>query len=167
MRRSLLFLAAAAVAVLVVAIPVNPQGLRVGQFSGTFRHWAHFGTGLKYPGFVNIYPDGSLTVSGGKGIHGVWERTSVRNIHATSFFSNFDDPNNLYIERHRCSLDYSADFNSYQGTEFAETVGCPTPLSCPDPLDPNTVWTRAPWSPPNGFPISGNRVGLVAPGPLP
>lgn len=168
-RRSVL-MAAAVIAALVVTMPANPQGpsgWRFGQFWGTFVHWAQFGTGLKYPAFVTMSADGTLTVSGGTGIHGVWERTGARSVQATSFLQNFDATCNFIgVERHRCLLNYSADFDSYQGTEFAETISCPTPLTCPDPLDPKTQWTPAPWAGPNGFAISATRVELVAPGPL-
>jgi len=168
-RRSLL-MAAAVVAALVVTIPANSQGVlarRVGQSWGTWVHWAHFGTGLKFPALVTINVEGTLTVSGGTGIHGVWERTGLRSIHATSLLQILDAAGNaIGLERHRCSLGYSADFNSYQGTEFAETVSCPTPLTCPDPLGPKTKWTPALWAPPTGIQVSATRVELVAPGPL-
>ena len=170
MIRRTLFMAAVVVVALAVTIPANPQGAqpgRWGQFWGTWVHWAHFGTGQKFPALVTISVDGTLTVSGGTGIHGVWERTGVSSIRATSLLQNLDAAGSVIgLERHRCSLDYSDDFNSYQGTEFAETVSCPTPLTCPDPLDPETKWTPASWAPPAGIQVSATRVGLVAPGSL-
>ena len=91
----------------------------------------------------------------------------MRSIHATSLMQNLDATGNVIgLERHRCSLDYSADFSRYAGTEFAETISCATPLTCPDPLDPNAKWTPASWAPPTGFPVSAERVEVVAPGPL-
>ena len=166
MSRRSLFMAAAVVAALAVMIPANPQGLTPGQFTGTFRHWAHIFDG-KYPAIVTMNADGTLTATGSTGIQGVWERTGARTVHAMSLLVVHDASGAVVsLERHRCLLEYSLDFNSYQGMEFSESVACPTELSCPDPVDSNTKWTPAPWAP-NGFPISGARVKVVAPGPLP
>jgi hypothetical protein len=132
-------------------------------------HWVDFGLGMAYTGFLTINADGTFTVSGSPGpaIHGVWERTGLRGVNFTALLQNFDSTGNLVgLERHRCSFHYSDDFNSYTGKEFAETAGCPTPLTCPNPLDPSTKWTPAPWAPPAGMSVSGARLEVVAPGPL-
>ena len=158
MTRRTLFMTAAVVAALVVTTPVNPQGMRqgrVGQFWGTFVHWVEFASG-KYTGLVAINVDGTFR-SGD--VHGVWERTGWKSITFTGLLPNLDASGNLIgLERHRCSFDYSDDFKSYQGKEYAEKLSCLTPFSCPDPLNPTTQWTRV-WA----HTVSGARVEVVAP----
>jgi hypothetical protein len=170
-RRSLLA-ATAVAAAFAIAIPATPQGLRqnrFGQVWGTFVHWVDFGPGQAFTGFLTVNVDGTFTVSGSPGpaIHGVWERTGLRNVNFTALLQNFDSTGNLIgLERHRCSFHYSDDFNTYEGKEFAETVTCPTAMTCPNPLEPSTKWTPAPWALPAGMAVSGARVEVVAPGPL-
>ena len=172
MLRHAVFIAAVVIVALATAIPVSSQGMpssRVGQFWGTFVHWVEFGPGLAFPAVVTLNIDGTFTVAGGTaaGIHGVWEITGPRTARFTGLLQNFDSAGNVIaLERHRCAFEYSADFNSYKGTEFAETVACPTPLTCPNPLDPATKWTPAPWAPPAGISVHGARIQVVAPGAL-
>ena len=165
-------IAAAVVAAAVATFPGNAQGMRqsrVGQFWGTFVHWPEFGAGLRYTTPVTINVDGTFIAGGAPTVQGVWEKTGLRTVNFTGLLQLIDATGNLVgLERHRCVFEYSHDFNSYQGREFAETVSCPTPLTCPNPLDPSIKWTPAPWTPPTGtgVPVTGVRLEVVAPGTL-
>ena len=151
-----------------------------GQTWGTFVHQVEVGPGVNLPALVNLNLDGS--VIGGSGlmfgglpgspnrlstIHGVWRKTGVRSVGATTLFFIFDANGILTgYQRNRCTLKFSTDAKSYQGTEFMETTACSSPFTCPDPLDPATVWTPLPDMPPTGFPVSGKRVQWLPAGPL-
>lgn len=147
---------------------------------GTFVHQVQVGPNFNLPGLVTLNIDGSLSVGssgmfGGtpgattrvSNILGVWKITGRRSVGATSFMFVFDS-NGLLIgyQRDRCSLNFNRDFNAYQGTEFMETMSCSSPFTCPDPLDPATVWTPLPGMPPSGFPVTGKRVQWLPVGPL-
>jgi len=168
MRRVTLALAAIAMMAAVVIIPANSQGLRqsrVGQIWGTFVHYSDLGPGQRYPiGLVKVDIDGTFIAGT---VHGVWERTGFRTVNFTGLVLQWDATGNLVgMERHRCYFEYSPDFNSYKGREFGETVSCPTPGTCPDPLDPTTEWVATSWTGPTGLPVTGARLEVVAPGPL-
>ncbi len=168
MRRVTLVLAAIAMMAAVVIIPANSQGLRqsrVGQIWGTFVHYVDLGSGQRNPiGLVKIDTDGTFIAGV---VHGVWERTGFRTVNFTGLILQWDSNGNLVgLERHRCHFDYSADFNSYTGREFGETVSCPTPGGTCDPLDPTLKWTPTPWTGSTGLPVTGARLEVVAPGPL-
>jgi hypothetical protein len=166
MRRVTRLLAAIAMMAAVVIIPANSQGFRqsrVGQVWGSFVHWPDLGPG-KYTALVKINIDGTFIAGA---VHGVWEKTGFSTVNFTGLLQQFDAAGNLVgLERHRCYFEYSSDFNSYKGMEFAETVKCPTPLTCPNPLDPTIKWTPAQWTGPNGVPVTGARIEVLAPGPL-
>jgi hypothetical protein len=163
-RRPLFVAASVVVAAITITIPANPQGMRqsrFGQYWGTFVHWVDFGhgPGQRYAGLVTMNVDGTFRAGN---VHGVWEITGLRSANATGLLQILDASGNLIgLERHRCSLTYSHDFYSYQATEFAETVSCQTPLTCPDPLDPKTKWTPVTWAP-YPWSASGARVEVVA-----
>jgi hypothetical protein len=163
MRKVTIVLAAIAM-MAAVTIPANSQGLPVsrgGQMWGTFVHWLEVLPGQKYTGLVTINIDGTFRAGQ---VHGVWERTGFRTVIFTGLILLSDAAGNLVgLERHRAYAEFSPDFNSYKGREFAEQVTCPTPLTCPNPLDPQVTWTPAPWTGSAGVPITGARLEVVAP----
>ncbi len=169
---TLLVLAAVAIMAALIIIPANSQGLaqsknRVGEIWGTFVHWPDFGSGQRYTTPVTINVDGTFIAGGAPTVQGVWERTGFRTVNFTGLLQQFDATGNLVgLERHRCHFEYSSDFNSYTGIEFSEAVPCPTPLTCPNPLDPAVEWTPVPWMPATGVPVTGVRLEVVPPGPL-
>ena len=169
--RKVTLLVLGAVAILAVAvIPAKSQGFRlsrVGQVWGAFVHWPEFGPGQKFTVPVTVNIDGTFIAAGAPTVQGVWERTGFRTVNFTGLVQQFDANRNLVgLERHRCYFEYSPDFNSYKGMEFMEAVACPTPLTCPNPLDPTLKWTPVPWAPPTGVPVTGTRIEVVAEGPL-
>jgi len=100
-------------------------------------------------------------------IHGIWQRTGWNTVAGTSLFLIYDTNGVLTgIRRSRCSLVFSNDFNSYQGTEFMEDLSCSGPLACPDPFDAAASWVAVANLPPSGFEVSGTRLQLVPAGPL-
>jgi hypothetical protein len=155
---------------------------RWGHFGGTWVHEAEVGPALHVPAIVVLGADGTVSGAGGllfgglpgnplrsSPVYGVWERTGWKRIAVTTLMHSYDAATGVLVgyERHRASLDFNSGFGSYQGTEFLETLACPSPLTCPDPLDPTAEWTPLPTMPATGFAVSGTRVELVEPGPLP
>jgi hypothetical protein len=151
-----------------------------GQTWGTFVHQVQVGPGVNLPALVNLNLDGSVVVASGlmfgglpgsldrlSTIHGVWRKTGARSVGATTLFFTFDANGILSgYQRNRCTLRFSTDLKSYQGTEFMETTACSSPFTCPDPLALGTVWTPLPDMPPTGFPVSGKRVQWLPAGPM-
>ncbi len=174
----------AVVSVLLLAGTVSLHGQTLtttaGQTWGTFVHQVQVGPGVNLPALVNLNLDGSVVVSSGlmfgglpgspnrlSAIHGVWRKTGIRSVGATTLFFVFDANGILTgYQRNRCTLKFSGDFKSYDGAEFMETTPCPLPFACPDPLDSGTAWTPLPDMPITGFPVSGKRVQWLPAGPL-
>ena len=186
MRRTLHGPAVLTAVLLLATVPVRAQttldheGWR--HFGGTWVHQVQVGPGFTVPALVVFNADGTVTGVGGllfgglpdnplrgSPIYGVWKKTGRRSIGITTFSYFFDAATGVLsgYERHRVSLAFSADFGSYEGVEFMENLSCPSPLTCPDPLDPAAEWTPLPTMPAAGFPVSGARVVPVAGGPLP
>jgi len=182
-RRSLYIAVATAAAVMILTVSANSQGVgsNTKQFWGTWVHNVHVGPGFSVPALVTIHFDGTINVSSGlmfgglvgstrrvSPVHSVWEKTGPKSIGATSLFFTFDAVTGVLTgyQRNRCSLEAGDDFTTYQGTEFMETLSCPYPLSCPDPLNPAATWTPVPGMPATGYPVSGARLKLVPSGAL-
>jgi hypothetical protein len=186
MRRSLHIAAALTATLLLATAAARSQTRRIdhkprGQFWGTWVHQVQVGPGLTVPALAIFSAEGAVTGVGGllfgglpdnplhgSPIYGVWEKTGRASLGATTFSYFFDAATGVLLgyERHRASLDFGADFDSYHGVEFIETLSCPLPLTCPDPLDPAAEWIPLPNMPDTGFPVSGTRVEPVAAGLL-
>lgn len=140
---------------------------------GTWVHQIQLVPGRTVPVLITANIDGTLTGATGvmfgglnpntaeAPIHGIWVRTGARSIGVTTLFFVFDGGVLSGFERTRASLTLSDDFQSYEGTEILETTPCGSPLTCPDPLDPATVWTSDPNMPEAGYPVSGKRLDFV------
>lgn len=177
-RRSLGIAVTAIVGML--AIPANAQGpSNDNQVWGVWVHKIHIPAG-HIPGLVTNHFDGTSSVSsslmfGGLSggtklqspIHNIWEKAGPSSIVRTSLFFTFDENGVLTgYQRNRTRVTFSRDFKSYTGKEFMETLACPSPVTCPDPLDPTATWTPFPGMPSDGFTVSGKRASIVPPGPL-
>jgi len=183
MRRSIQIAVAAAAAFAFLTIPANsqrPPFSRWSQFWGTWLHRVQRGPGQSMPALMTFQVDGTVTGAPGSmfgavpsattrfgPIHGVWQRTGWKSVAGTSLFVIYDTNGVLTgFRRSRCSLEFSDDFNNYQGTEFMEDLSCPSPLGCPDPFDAAANWTPVSNMPATGFQVSGTRLELVPAGPL-
>jgi hypothetical protein len=92
---------------------------------------------------------------------GVWRHTGGRTFGGTSLWLRFTGSGFMDgWARSRSSLELT-DPDHFQGVVYIESLGgCITvpPVSCPDPTDPNAVWTPSPNMPPEGFPVSATRI---------
>ena len=172
LHRAVRIAAVTATVALLVAIPFEARA----EEDHPWGTWLHKVEGMPVPALVTVHFDGTLNVTAGfmfgggflpirlSPIHGVWKRTGFRSITATSIFMVFDPTGMMTgYQRNRCNLKFDRDFNSYEGNEYMETLGC-TGGVCPDPLDPVTVWTPLQGMPEGGFPVTAGRLQVV---PLP
>jgi hypothetical protein len=172
---------AVAVSAVMLTMPAVAQGpSNDNQVWGVWVHRVHIPAGGTIVALVTNHFDGTATASGGfmyggrpgattqqSPIHNIWEKTGPRTIARTSLLFTFDLAGLLTgFQRNRSRVEFSQDFNSYKGIEFMETLACPTPLTCPDPLDPTATWIPLPTMPPSGFEVSGKRSIIVPSGPL-
>lgn len=169
-----------AAAAMFLSFPASAQGpSNNNQVWGVWVHRIHVGPERTITALVTNHFDGTASVSSGlmfgsppattlqSPIHNMWEKTGARRIERTSLLFTFTLSGVLTgFQRNRTWVEFSQDFNSYEGREFMETLACPTPVSCPDPLDPAAVWTPLPTMPADGFVVSGKRASIVPPGPL-
>ncbi|HSK48409.1 MAG TPA: hypothetical protein VLA05_10475, partial [Coriobacteriia bacterium] len=82
----------------------------------------------------------------------------------TSFFFLFDAEGNIAaLQRNTCLLQLGADRATYTGTEVMERAYCSgaSVFGCPNPVDPDTVWTPDPDMPPGGYPVTAYRIKAV------
>jgi hypothetical protein len=183
MRRLFLIAITTVAVAAFLTIPANSQvrsAAKWGQFWGTFLHQVHRGPGQSMPALITLQIDGTVTGAPGSmfgavpnattrfgPIHGVWQRTGWKTLAGTSLFITYDVNGVLTgFRRSRCSLEFSDDFNSYQGTEFMEDLSCSSAVGCPDPFAPAATWVAVSNMPVTGFQVSGTRVELVTAGPL-
>ena len=168
-------LGAAALLVFTAAAADSPAtGIRWGQFWGTWVWQTQVVPGVAFPTLITFNIDGTITGADSGGmtegaLHGVWERTGFQSLGGTTLYFMFDAQSGVVMAfaRTRSSLNFSKDFNQFQGTMFLETLACPAgPPSCPDPLDPTAQWVAWPGMPADGFPVSGARLQRVPAGPL-
>jgi hypothetical protein len=102
------------------------------------------------------FPGAALAYSTGLG---TWERERRGTFKATRLGFVFDKATGVLkgIGRSRFTFQYAGHFDEITGTLFVETLPCSAgPMFCPDPFDPDAVWTPA--SPPTGFPATARRV---------
>lgn len=146
-------------------------GLNEERPSGTFSHQLSLGAYGSLPAIVTLHADHTVIVAGSIAsngpIHGVWRMTGPKSIGATTIFFIFDGNGNLTgYQRNRCTLQFAADFETYQGNEFMETASCSPITGCPDPLDSETTWSPLAMMPEDGFSVSGRRLQWLLAGPL-
>lgn len=163
-----------------LAITAKSQSLRAfghwGQYWGTWVWQTQFGPGVALPALITLHIDG--TVAGSDGtmfggtpnsttrttpLHGVWERTSAQSIGGTSLYLVYNAATGVLMAygRARTSLQFADDFDHFQGKMFVETLPCPGPTSCPDPLDPAAKWVAFSGMPADGFPVTATRLERV------
>lgn len=107
--------------------------------------------GINYPPAVNPYKE--------SGLHGVWERTGRHSFRGTSYWMLFDANGNVIaLGRARSDLHFApGDPDHFAGLMFTDTLACPTPFTCPDPVTTeftSSVTMRE---------VSATRVSLVEP----
>jgi hypothetical protein len=153
---------------------------RWGQIWGTYVWQTQMGSGNHLPALITFQIDGTAAGSDGSmfgglnpnvrttPLHGVWERTGWQSIGGTSLYLVFNATTGVVLKygRSRSSLEFAPDFNSFQGKMFIESLACDTQFTCPDPLDPAAKWVANPTMPPDGFPVTGERLERVAAGSL-
>lgn len=151
-----------------------------GQVWGTYVWQTQVGAGNHLPALITFHIDGTITGSDGSmfgalnakirttPLHGVWERTGWQSIGGTSLYVVFDAATGAPAKygRARSSLQFAADFNTFEGKIFIESLTCASPLACPDPFDPAAKWDPNPTMPPDGFAVTGQRLERIAAGPL-
>ncbi len=176
---------ATALAVLLLAgASATPPPIAVAQPAGSW-YWlvdlsAGAFPGAEFPALVSFHPDGTFTVSesntfggyvgatelNGTG-HGTWVRTGMNSFRATRLGFVFDKSTGVLtgFSRSRFTFHFvNGNFNQIEATLFVDTLSCGgNPLGCPDPLDPNAVWTPA--SPPQGLPSKATRIHALPVGP--
>jgi len=95
---------------------------------------------------------------------GVWQHTGGRTFGGTSLWLAFAGSG--FVQgwaRSRSALELT-DRDHFQGVIYIESLGgCQMdaavgPIGCPDPTDPDAVWTPSPLMPPGGFPVSATRI---------
>lgn len=182
MRRWMLSLmAVAAVLVAVSSLwPASAQSAGAVPW-GSWAWRTHLAPTASLPALVTFHADGTVTGSDGlmfgglpgsptrmSPIHGVWEHTGRHSIGGTSLYLVFDAPSGVLIAigRARSSLHFVTDFDHLQGRMFLESLPCPSPVACPDPLAEDAGWISYPGMPPDGFAVSATRVHRVPAGPL-
>lgn len=95
---------------------------------------------------------------------GVWQYTGGRTFGGTSLWLRFNSSG--FMEgwaRSRSALEF-VDADHFQGVVYVESLGgCTTtpPVGCPDPTDPDAVWTPSPNMPPGGYPVSATRIRRI------
>src|SRR5579871_1187854 len=157
----------------------NP-GPQLAKVSGTWLWHSQPAPGIYMPALITYHLDGTITGADSAGgmpqsairtgpLHGVWVRTGANSIGGTSIMFLFDAYSGVLMAfaRARSSLQFSDDSSQFQGKMFLERMPCPAgPPSCPDPLDPATMWMPWPGMPVDGFPVTGSRLLGLPSGPL-
>jgi hypothetical protein len=151
----------------------------LSTLTGTWIFSTVAGPGMTIPAVVTYHADGTITYSdatmfGGSAMapykfgtyNGVWQQIRQNRFGTTAIGLMFDPGTNAVIgfARGRSALRYHGNTSTLVGKLYLETVACPTPFTCPDPTNPNLVWT--PFGDPNGFAIVLSRVTRVSVPPL-
>jgi len=91
-------------------------------------------------------------------LHGVWERTGPLSFRGTSLWLLFAENGNVIgWGRARSDLHFVGDPDHFEGTMYVDSLPCPTPFTCPDPI--TSEWT----SPVTVRAVSGVRLSRVEP----
>lgn len=145
---------------------------------GSWYFLATVGPNLKLPSVSTINQDGTEVTSTGQTFgglpnfpfhitpfYGVWGLTGPNTIQTTDLLLRFDATTGVLKGIGRARTEgHLVDSDHIQGTLFLEAIDCPTPLTCPDPFDPQAAWVPA--QDPNGLPFEATRIHLVPVGPL-
>jgi hypothetical protein len=157
-----------------------PERYTAATLAGTWMLSTEIGPEAALPSFVTYAADGTLVYAdalmfGGVELlpmkagpfFGVWERTGPRDFGGTSVGLLFDPTTNevVAIARARSALHVAPGGAHASGTIFLEMAPCPTPVSCPDPADPDVSWIPF-GDPVNGFTVSLSRIVRVPATPL-
>jgi hypothetical protein len=142
--------------------------------AGTWVTWASPMPGMHVPVLQTFNADGSIVSSdvimfgGLPGVtiratpmHGVWERTGRNVVKTTNLAMVYDAATNMLIGfvRSRATGSFTRA-GDVVGTVIPEFLGCASPVSCPDPLSPDSAWGSVPGFPPS-MPFTSRRVELV------
>lgn len=126
------------------------------QPAGTWAWSTHRPSGGTLPALVTYHKDGTISGSDGvmfginfppafnpnlaSGLHGVWERTGPRSFRGMSLYLQFaPDGNVIGWGRARSELQFVGDEDHIEGTMYLDSLPCPTPFTCPDPVA--SAWT--------------------------
>lgn len=156
-------LAAVSVAIAAVCLVATaPRTIVTAQYDegyqpiGTWAWSTHRPSGGTFPALVTYHRDGTITGSDGlmfgidyppalnettmSPFQGVWERTGPHTFKGTSLWLQFA-PEGTVIGwgRVRSDLHYVGDPDHFEGMMYLESLPCPTPFTCPDPV--TSVWT--------------------------
>ena len=162
MRRTFVVTAASIVTAAVwLALTAGPTAASPDRArydpSGTWAWSTNRPVGGTLPAIITYNEDGTLTGSDGvmyginyppsvstnkeSGLHGVWQRTSRHGFRGTSVWLQFDANGNVIgWGRSRSDLEF-VDADHIIGTMWLDSLACPTPFTCPDPVE--TLWTSA------------------------
>ncbi len=170
-------LVTALVVLLLAGASASPPSTVAAQPAGSW-YWltdlsAVAFAGAEFPTLVSFHPDGTFTCSEGNTFggyvgatefngtgHGTWVRTGANSFRATRLGFVFDKATGVLtgFSRSRFTFHFiPGNFNQIEGTLLLDTLSCGSnPFGCPDPLDPNAVWTST--SPPQGLPGKATRI---------
>jgi hypothetical protein len=147
--------------------------------AGTWVFVTAMGPGMTLPGMATFHEDGTVvytdaTMFGASPIpfkvapfQGVWQMTGKNRFGGTSIGLLFDPATGMVVGfgRARSALRFDGSPSRVVGTLYLEMASCPTPVTCPDPTDPEVTWYPL-GDPVNGFPVVLSRVSRVPAGPL-
>lgn len=160
------------------------------SFSGQWVVWTELGQGARTPSLMTMHSDGAVIMSdlamfGGAAhnpyritpLHGAWDRSGKKKVTGTSLFMVFNpivdpqDPtqlNNLIgFGRARTVFEVKTP-DRMEGIIWLDFLPCPSPLFCPNPLDPSAGWVPYPTLPAIvPIPIAAERIKGVEPPLLP
>lgn len=190
MRRliSICGVATVTVAILLVTISKSYTSTAENQGAQIVGSWYGFfdfepitgvpGTGI--PGLFTMYRDGTTSAIPAQmfGLFpngpettspdaGTWVNTGQGTYTGTYLCMRSDRVTGALIgfARARTTMRFGDDFDHLRGVLYYEKVDCPTPITCPDPMDPQIVWT--PDNPPGGLQMTAERIRVLPVGPLP
>jgi hypothetical protein len=171
------------------AVAVDETPLSAVQPVGSWVWTTDLGSLGSMPALVTFFGDGTLAVTDSltfgdpvapRGhsartslLHGVWRLarthplTGRRTFIGTNLWLRFNAAGLVVgYGRSRSSLEL-VDPDHLEGVMFVESLGgCVTdvaPIGCPDPTDPDAVWTPSPDMPAGGFPVSATKMYCVRP----
>lgn len=175
-RLSAVIVASVVLAVLfaVSAPAVNADNAQT--LTGTWVIWFPVGLDAHVPAIHTYLADGTVIATdtfsqGGlpgvpirsTPVHGVWKRTGPATFAISHLFLVYDAASSLLIGfgRSRGTVALSVpDASEASGTVALEFLGCPSPVSCPDPQAADSTWMPFPGFPP-GVPVTATRLRLV------
>ena len=176
-RRLTTAIVASVVLAILFAVPAPAVNADNSQtLTGTWVGWFPMGPGARVPAIHTYLADGTIIstdtfLHGGlpglpirsTPVHGVWERTGPATFAISNLFLLYDAESSVLIGfgRARGTVTLSVpDASEASGTVVLEFLGCPSPLSCPDPQAADSTWMPFPDFPPS-VPVTATRLRLV------